>query len=376
MIRVQFCMNAASVKRERGVGQKGVVLAAALSKPSTDELLKVAMNKLRLNKSEAARARLFVWKTGLELLRGDPAELKNDTIVAVSLGEDYAGPAVSVGEVAAAPEPGAEAHPDAGTKQAATEAAHEAAHPSSPQICGRDDTGRFYASLEELWSQQQEQCTSFYAANSAWWDDGGYNGSTDEAAMIGDDHSELDIEESSRFLDSMQRLHAFGGSCALDAGAGVGRVTKHMLLKRFRHVQLVEACEAWSKQSRRYLGKKRALSCTFTNSRLEEFKPTPDTYDLIWVQWTLQYLIDQDVVAMLKALKPSLRKKGVMIVKENRPYLPDVDHEHFQMDTPGGEHARFDITRPDAHHRYLFQAAGMEELACERGEETNTWVLR
>ena len=92
---------------------------------------------------------------------------------------------------------------------------------------------------------------------------------------------------------------------ALDAVAGVGRVTKHVLLKRCGHVHLVEACETWSKQSKRYLGKKRALSCTFTNERLEEFTPKPDSYDLIWVQWTMQYLIDQDVIRTLKALKVS-----------------------------------------------------------------------
>ena len=79
------------------VGPKaGLVLGASLSKPNTDELLKVATNKLRLKKAEAVRARLFVWKTGLELKRGETAELRNDTIIAVSLGEDYAGQAAQM----------------------------------------------------------------------------------------------------------------------------------------------------------------------------------------------------------------------------------------------------------------------------------------
>ena len=85
---MSWCMN---------VGPKaGLVLGASLSKPNTDELLKVATNKLRLKKAEAARARLFVWKTGLELKRGETAELRNDTIIAVSLGEDYAGQAAQM----------------------------------------------------------------------------------------------------------------------------------------------------------------------------------------------------------------------------------------------------------------------------------------
>jgi hypothetical protein len=66
MIRVSFCMNAGP--------KAGVPLAAALSKPHTDELLKVATNKLRLKKAEATRARLFVWKYGRELARGEAGD--------------------------------------------------------------------------------------------------------------------------------------------------------------------------------------------------------------------------------------------------------------------------------------------------------------
>ena len=34
-------------------------------------------------------------------------------------------------------------------------------------------------------------------------------------------------------------------------------MTKHVLLRRCDEVHLLEGCEVWSKQSRRYLGKKR-----------------------------------------------------------------------------------------------------------------------
>ena len=81
------------------------------------------------------------------------------------------------------------------------------------------------------------------------------------------------------------------------------------------------------------------------------------------------------MINTLKALKLSLRNKGLIVLKENRPYLPDTDLEQFQMDTPGGEHGRFDITRPDVHHRHLFEAAGLTEIQCDCGVETNTWVL-
>jgi len=112
MIRVSFCLNAGP--------QTGVVQAAALSRPVTDELLKVAGNKLRLKKAEAARARLFVWGTGRELVRGAAAEgLANDTVIAVSLGEDYAGSvAAAAAPPPAAPEGCAAAAAHAGRSQA------------------------------------------------------------------------------------------------------------------------------------------------------------------------------------------------------------------------------------------------------------------
>jgi hypothetical protein len=231
MIRVSFCLNAGP--------RAGFVQAAALSKPAADELLKVAGNKLRLKKGEVARARLFVWGSGRELAQGVAANLLNDTIIAVSLGEDYAGSVAAGGAGAADCDVGDEGC-DARREAAEAHARNEGAV-AAPAVCGRDDTGRFFASLDELWAEQRAQRRAFYAANSAWWEDGGYNGSTDEAAMIGDEHSEADIEESRRFLDGLLVRQGLRVASALDAGAGVGRsiyifllkcVTKHLLFCR------------------------------------------------------------------------------------------------------------------------------------------------
>ena len=43
--------------------------------------------------------------------------------------------------------------------------------------------------------------------------------------------------------------------------------------------------------------------------------------------------------------------------------------------TPAGPHARYDVTRPDAHHRWLFRCAGLEVHAWEHWGETTAWVL-
>lgn len=170
---------------------------------------------------------------------------------------------------------------------------------------------------------QQMHKSSFYLANSVFWSQGGYGGLTDDEAMIGDDGCEDDGIEGLTFLD---RYLAGGGARtptkpikmdhAVDAGAGVGRLTKWILLKRYNAVRLVEADAALSRRSRTYLGHKRADRCTFIIARLESLDTasgwgkggSATGVDLVWLQWTLQYLTDADAVAALKSLSRSLTK--------------------------------------------------------------------
>ena len=96
--------------------------------------------------------------------------------------------------------------------------------------------------------------------------------------------------------------------------------------------------------------------------------------DLVWLQWTLQYLTDADAVRALRGLADTLvAGTGFLIVKENRPYgLARTDR--FQMETPVVS-GRYDITRTDDHHRLLFEMAGLAVDLAEEGEETNTYAL-
>ena len=180
----------------------------------------------------------------------------------------------------------------------------------------------------------------------------------------------------------------------VDLGAGMGRVTKHILLKRYNTVRLVEADAGWSKQSKVYLGRKQAARCIFDNYRLDELTPdhvlnwnsgggsatecSGGSADLIWIQWTLQYLTDDDVVDCLRVIARGLRHgTGILFVKENRPYGM-AREDRFQMDVPNGtnDNHRYVITRSDHQHRYLFQLAGLRVVVVERGVETNTYALQ
>ncbi|KAJ1473673.1 S-adenosyl-L-methionine-dependent methyltransferase [Baffinella frigidus] len=262
-----------------------------------------------------------------------------------------------------------------GQKSTAT-ASKKPANFAALSICGTDENGTYYASHEELMVTQDANRDEWYAANEEWWV-GGYGGSTDSAAMIGDEGGEEDAEEGLRWLDELLRKYPkIQKRRAVDAGAGVGRITRLVLTKRFDSTQLIEADSGWSKRSRVYLGRKRAAKCTFTCSRLEELPDLPpDSADLVWIQWTLQYLTDRDAIKCLRALAAGLSEHGVIVVKENRPYGAQRS-DRFFMEVPEGEQGRFDITRPDYHHRLLFRSAGLEVLESVEGEETHTYACR
>lgn len=253
-------------------------------------------------------------------------------------------------------------------------AASVAVQPESIQGC--DDTGRFYANHAQLEAVQQAHRTEWYAANDSYWRTGGYGGRTDDEVMVGDTGGKEDGEEGLDFLDRcMTERQILKTARAIDAGAGVGRITKHVLLKRFASVQLVEADQKWSKQSRNYLGRKRSAKCAFICARLEDLDtPTEPRVDLVWIQWTLQYLTDKDVVEILKNLAARLvTDTGILIVKENRPY-GGARLDRFQMDTPDCS-GRYDITRTDSQHRLLFERAGLLVDRSEKGVETHTYAL-
>ena len=101
---------------------------------------------------------------------------------------------------------------------------------------------------------------------------------------------------------------------------------RHVLLRRFERVCLVEPSARWLKQSRRYLGNKRAGKCAFVHARLEELEApsarpaaaaaAAQLFDLVWVQWTLQYLVDAHVVAALRSLASRLSAGGRALPRE------------------------------------------------------------
>lgn len=78
-----------------------------------------------------------------------------------------------------------------------------------------------------------------------------------------------------------------GTSCALDCGAGIGRVTKTLLLPLFGVVDMVDVTEDFLVKAKTYLGEEGKRVRNFFCCGLQDFSPEPLSYDVIWIQWVI-----------------------------------------------------------------------------------------
>ena len=107
---------------------------------------------------------------------------------------------------------------------------------------------------------------------------------------------------------------------SLDAGAGIGRITKNLLLSFSESVDLLEQNEAFLIKSIEFIGlEERPRIGKLIASSLQSFTATTDyTYDIIWVQWVTGYLSDEELVAFFVKCASSLTpNNGLIFVKDN-----------------------------------------------------------
>jgi len=123
------------------------------------------------------------------------------------------------------------------------------------------------------------------------------------------------------------------------------------LLKHFDKVDLVEQNAKFLDQARAgYLAGMAERVDQWINVGLQDFNPEADRYGAIWIQWVLNYLKDEDLVALLERCKRGIKINGMIFVKENisSVYTPDEDDSS--------------ATRTDEQFVELFQRAGLEIL--------------
>ncbi|KAK3034386.1 hypothetical protein RJ639_033990, partial [Escallonia herrerae] len=84
---------------------------------------------------------------------------------------------------------------------------------------------------------------------------------------------------------------------------------------------------------------------------LQEFSPDAERYDIIWVQWCIGHLADDDLVSFFKRAKAGLKPGGLFVMKEN------VARTGFVLDKDDKS-----ITRSDLYFKELFSQCGLHIL--------------
>lgn len=99
---------------------------------------------------------------------------------------------------------------------------------------------------------------------------------------------------------------------------GIGRVSKGLLFPLgFTICDLVEPSQRLLSHAPDYIGQEYASRCRYFCTGLQDFTPQPDKYNIIFIQWVVGYLTDEDLVAFLKRCAVGLRKGGVIVIKDN-----------------------------------------------------------
>ena len=224
-------------------------------------------------------------------------------------------------------------------------------------FCGTDSDGGTYDSAEVMWqvegvsandkSDWYDRASQYYEENCPETIDGVLGG----FANI----SDLDLEGSRGFIKQLEKLRpgwTWSAGAAAECGAGIGRVSKGLLLPLgVPRCDLVESSARLLSAAPDYIGPG-ASRCRFYCQGLQNWTPAKNTYSIIWIQWVFCYLPDDDAVSFLQRCKEGLVDGGVICLKENT--CSDTD---FVLDRDDAS-----VTRSVPYLLHLANQAGLQVL--------------
>jgi len=216
------------------------------------------------------------------------------------------------------------------------------------EICGTDSNDRMYDSIEGLWDyelddskriagekgkkkkkkqqQQQQPQPQEHGSGLGWYSDAYDYWEAEENCPLTDDGvlggygklTPADVKGSNAFLDALSSVRpSLKFERVADCGAGIGRVTKHLLLPRCGVVDLVEQSPRLINAAPAYVGEIGRDRMNLLTVGLQNFAPEPNTYDIIWIQWVIGHLHDLDFISFFRRCAAGLRPGGVIILKDN-----------------------------------------------------------
>jgi len=165
-----------------------------------------------------------------------------------------------------------------------------------------------------------------------------------------------DIRGSQDFIKEICKMKPSPNkNVALDCGAGIGRVTKHLLIPIFNTVDVVEQDEHFANSIKEYVGNSSKLGTVY-NLGLQEFNPKLKYYDVIWSQWVLGHLTNDDFVKFFQRCAQALSKNGIVIIKENMTSTDSLDIDEVDSS----------VTRPLGMFKALLAESGLRIIKMVR----------
>ncbi|KAJ2157329.1 N-terminal Xaa-Pro-Lys N-methyltransferase 1 [Coemansia sp. RSA 552] len=207
-----------------------------------------------------------------------------------------------------------------------------------------------------------DQCQKTFNATDSWYEDADRywkSVSSNVDGMLGglEEVHGPDVRDSAAFLakllvDGEGKARSRRHAC--DCGAGIGRVTKHLLLKQFEMVDMVEQNrEFLDSAAQSYLKEEKASGRVgeMFAVGLQEFTPSKERYDVIWCQWVLSHLTDDDMVEFLLRCVKGLAPGGLICVKEN------VASQGYVVDSEDSS-----VTRAESIFTRIFERANLKAI--------------
>ncbi|KAK2608630.1 hypothetical protein QQS21_002859 [Conoideocrella luteorostrata] len=161
--------------------------------------------------------------------------------------------------------------------------------------------------------------------------------------------SRIDLQGSRTFLGIGVRRGREGVDLALEGGAGIGRIPEGLLLKVAKQADIIEPVSKFTDKLKGKAGVRHIY-----NVGLEDWQPAADViYDLIWVQWCVGHLTNEQLVGFLETCEGVLNSAGVIVLKEN---LSTGDEDVFDA-----EDSR--VMRRDEKFRSILEKADLRLVA-------------
>jgi protein N-terminal methyltransferase len=129
-------------------------------------------------------------------------------------------------------------------------------------------------------------------------------------------------------------------------------------MNEFKIVDLVEQDEKFCNKARETLESSGHLGEIF-NVGLQDFQQSSYKYDVIWSQWVLGHLKDEDLVLFFKRISAMLNPNGMIVIKEN--FTKD---DKIILDAEDSS-----ITRPIASFKKLMKQADLKII--KEARQTN-----